>query len=76
MEIIVRVGKRNAIYIPKSVTEKVNLKEGDKMVLVLKEGDKIELIPLKKPSKYWTEVDPDEVEEVGEEVSKALGINS
>lgn len=46
------------------------------MTLVLKEGDKIELIPLKKPTGYWAEVDPDEVEEVGEEISKALGIDS
>lgn len=76
MEIKVRLGKRNAIYLPKAVTEKLNLKEGDKMLLVLKEGDKIELIPLKKPSRYWAEVDPDEVEEVGEEISKALGIDS
>ncbi|QGR19728.1 AbrB/MazE/SpoVT family DNA-binding domain-containing protein [Stygiolobus azoricus] len=75
MEITVRLGKRNAIYIPKTVTEKLNLKEGDKMILVV-EGDKIELIPLRKPSRYWTEVDPDEVEEVGEEITRALGIDS
>lgn len=75
METIVRLGKRNTIYIPKNVVEKLNLKEGDKMALVVN-GDKIELIPLKKPSKYWAEIDPDEVEEVGEEISRALGIDS
>ncbi|AWR95710.1 AbrB/MazE/SpoVT family DNA-binding domain-containing protein [Acidianus brierleyi] len=76
MERIIRVGKRNAIYIPKDIAESINLKEGDKIELIVKEGDKIELIPLRKPTKYWAEIDVNEVEEIGEEISKSLGINS
>lgn len=75
MEAIIRVGKRNAIYIPKQVAEKLNLKEGDKMVLIVRDN-KIELIPIKRPERYWAEIDANEVEEVGEEISKSLGINS
>ncbi|BDC19961.1 AbrB/MazE/SpoVT family DNA-binding domain-containing protein [Acidianus sp. HS-5] len=40
---IVRVGKRNAIYIPKDIAESINLKEGDKLEIIVKDG-KIELI--------------------------------
>ncbi|BDC19959.1 AbrB/MazE/SpoVT family DNA-binding domain-containing protein [Acidianus sp. HS-5] len=72
---IVRVGKRNAIYIPKDIAESINLKEGDKLEIIVKDG-KIELIPIRKPSSYWAEIDAEEVEEVGEEISKSLGINS
>lgn len=75
MERIIRIGKRNAIYIPKEIADSLNLKEGDRLVLVVKD-DKIELIPVRKPSKYWAEISPDEVEEVGEEINKSLGVNS
>ncbi|BBD73345.1 AbrB family transcriptional regulator [Sulfodiicoccus acidiphilus] len=74
MDRVIRVGKRNSIYLPKDVAESINVKEGDKLVLVSK-GDRLELIPLRRPSKYWTEIDVDEVEEVGEEVSRSLGID-
>ena len=62
---VVRVGKRNAIYLPKEVVERLNLKEGDKLALVVRNG-KIELIPVRKPEGYWAEVDPEEVERAGE----------
>ncbi|ACP36373.1 transcriptional regulator, AbrB family [Sulfolobus islandicus L.S.2.15] len=72
---IIRIGKRNAIYIPKEIANSLNLKEGDRLVIVVEDG-KIELIPVRKPSKYWAEISPEEVEEVGEEISGSLGINS
>ncbi|MCH4816801.1 MAG: AbrB/MazE/SpoVT family DNA-binding domain-containing protein [Saccharolobus sp.] len=75
MERVIRIGKRNAIYIPKEIANRLNLKEGDRLVIVV-EDDKIELIPVRKPSKYWAETSPEEVEEIGEEISKSLGINS
>ena len=62
---VIRVSKRNAIYLPKEVVGRLNLKEGDKLVLVVR-GSKIELIPVRKPEGYWAEVDPEEVERVGE----------
>jgi AbrB family looped-hinge helix DNA binding protein len=69
---IVRVGKKFAVYLPKEIVEEMKIKEGD-LLMVVKEGDKISLIPLKKPTKYWAEVNPDEVEEVGEEITRSLG---
>ena len=60
---------------PKEVMERLNLKEGDKLVLVVN-GDKIELTPVRKPEGYWAEIDPEEVEKVGEELSNSLGVNS
>ena len=65
MKRIVRLGKRNAIYLPKEVVERLNLKEGDKLALVVN-GDKIELTPVRKPEGYWAEVDPEEAERAGE----------
>ncbi|BFI76491.1 AbrB/MazE/SpoVT family DNA-binding domain-containing protein [Sulfurisphaera ohwakuensis] len=75
MNRIIKIGKKYAIYIPKDIANTLNLKEGDKLVLVVKD-DRIELIPVRKPSKYWAEISPEEVEEVGEEISRSLGINS
>ncbi|EWG06485.1 MAG: hypothetical protein ASUL_09359 [Candidatus Aramenus sulfurataquae] len=69
---IIRVGKKFAIYLPKEIVEEMKIKEGD-LLMVVKEGDKISLIPLKKPTKYWAEINADEVEEVGEEITKSLG---
>lgn len=68
---VVRVGKRNAIYLPKEVVERLNLREGDKLALVIRSG-KIELIPVRKPEGYWAEVDPEEVERVGEALGNYL----
>ncbi|QGA53752.1 AbrB/MazE/SpoVT family DNA-binding domain-containing protein [Sulfolobus sp. E5-1-F] len=75
MRRIVRIGKRNAIYIPKDVAKVLNLKEGEELELI-EEGSKIELIPLGRSSKYWADIEAEEIEEVGEEISKSLGINS
>ncbi len=69
---ILRVGKKFATYLPKEIVEEMKIKEGD-LLMVVKEGDKISLIPLKKPTKYWAEINADEVEEVGEEITKSLG---
>jgi AbrB family looped-hinge helix DNA binding protein len=46
MEKIIRVGKRNTIYLPKAIVEELGIKEGDMLVLVY-DKDKIELRPLK-----------------------------
>ena len=71
MKKIIRVGKRNAVYLPKEVVERLNLKEGDKLILALN-GDRIELIPIRKPEGYWAEVDQEEVERVGEALGDYL----
>jgi len=70
----IQVGKKYAIYIPKKIVDQVKIKEGDILLLYI-EGDKIILKPVKRPSsdiEYWGKVSPDEVEEVGEEISKQI----
>lgn len=72
MNLIIQVGKRRAIYIPKKVAEKLQIKEGDKLLLYIR-GDEIRLKPLKKYSvKAWSEISPKEVESVGEEISQDI----
>ncbi|QKR00886.1 AbrB/MazE/SpoVT family DNA-binding domain-containing protein [Metallosphaera tengchongensis] len=72
---VIRVGRKYAIYLPKEIVEDMNIKEGD-LLMVVKEGDKVSLMPLRRPEKYWTEVTPEEVEEVGEEITRSLGVDS
>jgi len=72
---IVQIGKRRAIYIPKNIAEKLGLKEGDKVVLDVI-NNKIVLTPIKTGAEqeFWGEVDIEEVEKTGEEITKrALG---
>ena len=70
----IQVGKKYAVYIPKKVVDKLKIKEGDILLLSVEE-DKIILKHVKKPSskvKYWSKVSPDEVEEIGEEISEQI----
>ncbi|MEM1626375.1 MAG: AbrB/MazE/SpoVT family DNA-binding domain-containing protein [Sulfolobaceae archaeon] len=74
-EKLIKVGKKNAIYIPKEIAESIGISEGSTILMIVKEG-KIELIPLKRPRNFWAEISSEEVEEVGEEITRSLGINS
>ena len=70
----IQVGKKYAIYIPRKVVDELKIKEGDTLLLSI-EGDKIILKRVRKPSpkvRYWSKVSPDEVEEIGEEISKQI----
>ena len=72
---MVQIGKKRAIYIPKSIAEKLGLKEGDKVILEVING-KIVLTPIKTyiEQEFWGKVDVEEVERIGEEITKrALG---
>jgi len=71
--LVVRVGRKRAIYIPKSVAEELGLKEGDRILLEVVDG-KIVLTPVKLRGvrRFWGEVSVVEVEEVGEEVTKEV----
>lgn len=74
---VLRVCKRGAIYLPKSLVSAANIKEGDKLIARL-EGDKIvlELVPdpfelalrVKKVAKITVE----EFERESEEMQKVL----
>ncbi len=73
MNQIIRVGKKRVIYIPKDIAEKLDVKEGDKMILEIT-GDKMILTPVKSrlPHGFWGEVSVEEVEEVGEAITKGV----
>ncbi len=69
MLIKVRVGKRYAIYIPKKIAKKLNIKEGDTLILRVSEG-KIELEKVMDPielaikGKKFAKIEPEEIERV------------
>ena len=71
---IIQIGKRNTIYLPKQVAEKLNLREGDKLILEIR-GDTLILKPVKSflcKRKAWASIDVEEIESVGEEISKRV----
>ena len=54
---IVRIGRKYAIYLPKSIVDKLMLQEGDKLAIKAEENQII-LKPLPKlltKSSYWAE---------------------
>ncbi|MEM2940538.1 MAG: AbrB/MazE/SpoVT family DNA-binding domain-containing protein [Thermoproteota archaeon] len=73
MSKIIQIRKRNALYLPKEITEKMDIKEGDRLIVEVNE-DSIVLRPVKelKMEGYWSEMSLEEVEEVGEEITRQL----
>jgi AbrB family looped-hinge helix DNA binding protein len=69
----VHVGKRYAVYIPKRVAEGLNIREGDALILDI-EDDRISLKPVRKAkvAESWTSVEPEEIEAVGEELTRRI----
>ncbi len=69
--VTIRVGKRYALYIPKRVAKALGIEEGDLIAMEVRNGE-IRLRPVRRPrlGEYWAEVSPEEVEEVGEELSR------
>ncbi len=72
----VRLGRKNAVYLPREVVEKLGLREGDKLeVRITGEGVLLRPVPrLLRERRVWGEVTPEEVEEVGEELSGGAGV--
>lgn len=73
MRMKVKVGKKYAIYLPKSIVEELDIREGDYILLTVRRGE-ILLKPIKRavPIKPWATITFEEVEEVGEELSKRI----
>ena len=71
--LVIRVGRKKAIYIPKSVAEELGIEEGDKLILEVVNG-KIVLTPVKPKGvrEFWGEISVREVEEVGEEITEEV----
>ena len=72
MYLVSRVGRKYAIYLPKSIVRELNISEGDRVIITLEEG-KIIIKPVKKflsRKKYWTEISAEEIEEEGENLTR------
>jgi len=70
MSLIVRIGRKNAIYLPKKVTESLNLKEGDLLLIEL-EKNRIVMKPLPrllKKRRIWSTTTIEESEEESEKM--------
>ncbi len=71
MSLIVRLGRKNAIYLPRQVVEKLKLREGDKLAIELRDREII-LRPLPRlfdgGIEYWSSTSTEEVERVSEEL--------
>lgn len=74
---IIRVSKKNTIYIPKDVAEKTGIREGV-LVEVSVEGNKIILTPIPNPlwlalyGPKFAEISVEDVERVSEEMQEGL----
>ena len=70
MSQIVRVGKRNAVYLPRSVTEALGIKEGDKLRVMVRDNT-IVMRPLPRlfeKRRYWASTTIEEFEAESEEL--------
>jgi len=71
----VKVGKKYAIYLPKKVVVRLGIEEGDVLLLDIDENNNLILRRVKKilvKGRYWSEITPEEVEKIGEEISRRV----
>ncbi len=76
MSLIVRLGRKNAIYLPRQVVERLRLREGDKLVIELKDHEIIlRLLPrlFDEEVEYWSSITVEEIERESEELIKHAG---
>ncbi|HID41570.1 MAG TPA: AbrB/MazE/SpoVT family DNA-binding domain-containing protein [Pyrodictium sp.] len=72
MSLVIRVGRKYALYLPREVVEKLGLHEGDKLLLSIR-GDEIVIRPLPRLLKergYWTETTLEDLERESEEQTR------
>ena len=75
MSLRVKVGKKYAIYLPKKVVVRLGIEEGDVLLLDIDENNNLILRRIKKilvKGRYWSETTPEEVEKIGEEISRRV----
>ena len=75
MSLRVKVGKKYAIYLPKKVVVRLGIEEGDVLLLDIDENNNLILRRVKKilvKGRYWSETTPEEVEKIGEEISRRI----
>jgi len=71
----VKVGKKYAIYLPKKIVVRLGIEEGDVLLLDIDESNNLILRRVKKilvKGRYWSETTPEEVEKIGEEISRRV----
>jgi AbrB family looped-hinge helix DNA binding protein len=71
MNHVIRIGKKYAVYLPRKLVDELHLKEGDVLLVKVEEG-KLLLKPIRRTVEFWSRIKPEEVEEVGEELTKRL----
>ena len=70
----IQVGKKYAIYLPKKIVEEVGIKEGDVLIVQVR-GKELVLKRVEKELKIgkpWAKIRAEEVEEVGEEITRKI----
>ena len=75
MSLRVKVGKKYAIYLPKKIVVRLGIEEGDVLLLDIDESNNLILRRVKKilvKGRYWSEITPEEVEKIGEEISRRV----
>jgi len=63
------------IYLPKKVVVRLDIEEGDVLLLDIDENNNLILRRVKKilvKGRYWSEITPEEVEKIGEEISRRV----
>jgi len=72
LSLVVRVGRKYALYLPKEVIKKLGLREGDRLLLSIR-GNELVLRPLPRLFRergYWAETTVEEFEEESEELTR------
>ena len=70
----IQVGKKYAVYLPKKIVEEMGINEGDILIAQTRGGELIlkRVETRLKIAKPWSKIKPEEVEDVGEEISKRV----
>ncbi len=75
MSLVVRLSKKNAIYLPREVVEKLNLREGDRLLVEVRDNA-IVLRPVPKLFDknvvFWSSTTVEELEKESEELVRDL----
>jgi len=74
MNQIIRLGRKNAIYLPKSITEALGIKEGDRLRVTIK-GDMIIIRPVPRlfvKRRSWASTTIEGLEAESEDLVKRL----
>ena len=75
MQLVSKVGKRYAIYLPKKIVRELNLREGDKILITISKNGEIIIKPIKSfftKRSYWSKTTLEELELESEDLTKMI----